>query len=350
MGFISSIRSALGGNSGKEDKLVPIQIESPDTSYTIVEVLASQNSAWIMQAENLIKSFEKGFEMDGDVSEADRRTLKAMFPYIKQIAYKAYLWGIRDFNFYVELQDYKPFPPKVLFKLGEDRVTVSVKVGSFSDEVGVIDRTYFRSESPIKDFPLPYTGFSELGALYSNYASKLEDEYIFEFSASKIVLHSSNRAKTTLNEVVRPYYGYKREAYERIVGVLIPILEESQFYQKNTHLVGNDNFTLRYFRHGHPKGYISISLQGVHVLNLVFSKIDDSAAFGSSAYGLRPNLTEDEFRVFYGSLDILLKNTLESSIEDLFGSKLQAWEICKDFCEFLSVDGKRYINRGYFNG
>lgn len=350
MGFISSIRSALGGNSGKEDKLAPIQIEQPDTSYTIVDVPASQNSAWIMQAENLIKSFEKGFEMDGDVSEADRRTLKAMFPYIKQIAYKAYLWGIRDFNFYVELQDYKPFPPKVLFKLGEDRVTVSVKVGSFSDEVGIIDRTYFRSESPIKNFPLPYTGFSELGALYSNYASKLEDEYIFEFSASKIVLHSSNRVKTTLNEVVRPYYGYKREAYERILGVLIPILEESQFYQKNPHLVGNDNFTLKYFRHGLPKGYISISLQGVHVLNLVFSKIDDSAAFGSSAYGLRPSLTEDEFKVFYGSIDVMLKNTLESSIESLFESPLQAWTISKDVCEFLSVDGKRYINRGYFNG
>ena len=150
--------------------------------------------------------------------------------------------------------------------------------------------------------------------------------------------------------MVRPYYGYKREAYERIVGVLIPILEESQFYQKNPHLVGNDNFTLKYFRHGLLNGYIGISLQGVHVSNLVFSKIDDSAAFGSSAYGLRPNLTEEEFRVFYGSLDIMLNNTLESSIESLFESPLQAWTISKDVCEFLSVDGKRYINRGYFNG
>ena len=345
MGFISSIRSALGGNSGKEDKLVPIQIESPDTSYTIVEVPASQNSAWIMQAENLIKSFEKGFEMDGDVSEADRRTLKAMFPYIKQIAYKAYLWGIRDFNFYVELQEYKPTSPRVLFKLGEDRVTVSVKVDSFSDEVGVIDGTYFRSSSPIKDFPLPYTGFSELRALYSNYASKLEDEYIFEFSASKIVLHSSNRAKTTLNEVVRPYYGYKREAYEHLVGIIYPLVKESQFYQKNPNLVGNGMFTFSYARQGSGAGYLSVYLQGVHVLNLQFSSIVDS-----SVHGLRLNLTEEEFRVFYGNLDVMLKNTLESSIESLFESPLQAWTISKDVCEFLSVDGKRYINRGYFNG
>ena len=339
MGFISSVKSAFGGKPDKEDKLVPIQICRPDLSYTIVEVPASQNSAWVSKAEGLIKSFEKGFEMDGDVSEADKRTLKAMFPYIKQIAYKAFLWGIRDFNFYKELQSYKPTSPRVLFKLGEDRVTVSVKVGSFSDEVGVKDDTYFRSESPIREYPLPYTGFGELRALYSNYASKLEDEFIFEFSESKIVLHSSNRVKTTLTEVVRPYYGYKREAYERLVGVLLPILEESRFYEKNPHLVGNDNFTFRYFRHL-PKGYISISLQGVHVLNLVFS-IDDS-----QAYGLRSSLTEDEFKVFYGSLDILLKNTLESSIVELFGSDLQSWEICKDFCEFLSVDGQRYINRG----
>ena len=340
MGFISSIKSAFGGKSDKEDKLVPIQICRPDLSYTIVEVPASQNSAWVSKAEGLIKSFEKGFEMDGDVSEADKRTLKAMFPYIKQIAYKAFLWGIRDFNFYKELQSYKPTSPWVLFKLGEDRVTVSVKVGSFSDEVGVKDDTYFRSESPIREYPLPYTGFGKLRALYSNYASKLEDEFIFEFSESKIVLHSSNRVKTTLTEVVRPYYGYKREAYERLVGVLLPILEESRFYEKNPHLVGNDNFTFRYFRHL-PKGYISISLQGVHVLNLVFS-IDDS-----QAYGLRSSLTEDEFKVFYGSLDILLKNTLESSIVELFGSELQSWEICKDFCEFLSVDGQRYINKGW---
>ena len=340
MGFISSIKSAFGGKSDKEDKLVPIQICRPDLSYTIVEVPASQNSAWVSKAEGLIKSFEKGFEMDGDVSEADKRTLKAMFPYIKQIAYKAFLWGIRDFNFYKELQSYKPTSPRVLFKLGEDRVTVSVKVGSFSDEVGVKDDTYCRSESPIREYPLPYTGFGELRALYSNYASKLEDEFIFEFSESKIVLHSSNRVKTTLTEVVRPYYGYKREAYERLVGVLLPILEESRFYEKNPHLVGNDNFTFRYFRHL-PKGYISISLQGVHVLNLVFS-IDDS-----QAYGLRSSLTEDEFKVFYGSLDILLKNTLESSIVELFGSELQSWEICKDFCEFLSVDGQRYINKGW---
>ena len=340
MGFISSIKSAFGGKSDKEDKLVPIQICRPDLSYTIVEVPASQNSAWVSKAEGLIKSFEKGFEMDGDVSEDDKRTLKAMFPYIKQIAYKAFLWGIRDFNFYKELQSYKPTSPRVLFKLGEDRVTVSVKVGSFSDEVGVKDDTYFRSESPIREYPLPYTGFGELRALYSNYASKLEDEFIFEFSESKIVLHSSNRVKTTLTEVVRPYYGYKREAYERLVGVLLPILEESRFYEKNPHLVGNDNFTFRYFRHL-PKGYISISLQGVHVLNLVFS-IDDS-----QAYGLRSSLTEDEFKVFYGSLDILLKNTLESSIVELFGSELQSWEICKDFCEFLSVDGQRYINKGW---
>lgn len=340
MVFISSIKSAFGGKSDKEDKLVPIQICRPDLSYTIVEVPASQNSAWVSKAEGLIKSFEKGFEMDGDVSEADKRTLKAMFPYIKQIAYKAFLWGIRDFNFYKELQSYKPTSPRVLFKLGEDRVTVSVKVGSFSDEVGVKDDTYFRSESPIREYPLPYTGFGELRALYSNYASRLEDEFIFEFSESKIVLHSSNRVKTTLTEVVRPYYGYKREAYERLVGVLLPILEESRFYEKNPHLVGNDNFTFRYFRHL-PKGYISISLQGVHVLNLVFS-IDDS-----QAYGLRSSLTEDEFKVFYGSLDILLKNTLESSIVELFGSELQSWEICKDFCEFLSVDGQRYINKGW---
>ena len=346
MGFISSIRSAFRGKSGKDDKLVPIQIEHPDTGYTIAEVPASRNSDWLLRADKLIKSFEKGFNINGEVSQEDRAILNSMFPEIKKIAYGAFLWGIRDFNFYEELRSYKPASPKVLFKLGEDRVAVSVKVGSFSDEVGIIDRTYFRSESPIKDFPLPYTGFSELGALYSNYASKLEDDYVLEFSESKITLHSSNKAKSSLNEVVRPYYGYKREAYERMVGVLLPILKESQFYQKNPHLVGNDNFTLRYFNHGFPKGYISISLQGVHVLNLVFSKIDDSAAFGSSAYGLRPNLTEDEFRVFYGSLDILLKNTLESSIEDLFGSKLQAWEICKDFCEFLSEDGKHYINRG----
>ena len=340
MGFISSIKSAFGGKSDKEDKLVPIQICRPDLSYTIVEVPASQNSAWVSKAEGLIKSFEKGFEMDGDVSEADKRTLKAMFPYIKQIAYKAFLWGIRDFNFYKELQSYKPTSPRVLFKLGEDRVTVSVKVGSFSDEVGVKDDTYFRSESPIREYPLPYTGFGELRALYSNYASKLEDEYVLEFTESKIVLHSSNRVKTTLNEVTRPYYGYKKEAYQRLVGVLLPILEESRFYEKNPHLVGNDNFTFRYFRHI-PKGYISISLQGVHVLNLVFS-IDDS-----QAYGLRSSLTEDEFKVFYGSLDILLKNTLESSIVELFGSELQSWEICKDFCEFLSVDGQRYINKGW---
>lgn len=346
MGFISSIKSAFGGKSDKEDKLVPIQICRPDLSYTIVEVPASQNSAWVSKAEGLIKSFEKGFEMDGDVSEADKRTLKAMFPYIKQIAYKAFLWGIRDFNFYKELQSYKPTSPGVLFKLGEDRVTVSVKVGSFSDEVGVKDDTYFRSESPIREYPLPYTGFGELRALYSNYASKLEDEFIFEFSESKIVLHSSNRVKTTLTEVVRPYYGYKREAYERLVGVLLPILEESRFYEKNPHLVGNDNFTFRYFRHL-PKGYISISLQGVHVLNLVFSSIDDSSAYGSSAYGLRSSLTEEEFRIFYGNLDILLKNTLESSIESLFESPLQSWTISEVVCEFLSVDGKRYINKGW---
>lgn len=94
MGFISSLRSAPGWKPDKDDKLVPIQIEQPDTGYTIVEVPASQNSAWVSKAESLIKSFEKGFEMDGDASEADKRTLKAMFPYIKQIAYKAFLWGI----------------------------------------------------------------------------------------------------------------------------------------------------------------------------------------------------------------------------------------------------------------
>lgn len=347
MGFISSIKSAFGGKSDKEDKLVPIQICRPDLSYTIVEVPASSNSAWIMQAENLIKSFEKGFEMDGDVSEADRRTLKAMFPTIKEIAYKAYLWGIRDFNFYEELQEYKPTSPRVLFKLGEGRFTVSVKVGSFSDEVGVIDGTYFRVSSPIREYPLPYTGFGELRALHSNYASKLEDEYVLEFTESKIILHSSNKAKTALMEVVRPYYAYKREAYARMVGVLRPILEESRFYGMNPHLVGNDNFTFRFYRHGFPKGYISVSQQGVHVLNLVFSKIDDSSAYGSSAYGLRSSLTEEEFRIFYGNLDILLKNTLESSIESLFESPLQSWTISEDVCEFLSVDGQRYINRGW---
>lgn len=346
MGFISSIKSAFGGKSGGEDKLIPIQISQPNTSFTIVEVPESCNSAWLSETEKLIQSFDKGFELDGDVSEKDRRTLKAMFPEIKKIAYRAYLWGIRDFNFYDELQGYKPASPKVLFKLGEDRVTVSVKVGSFSDEAGVIGGTYFRAESPLRKYPLPYAGYGWFSALYSNYASKLEDEYVLEFSKNKIVLHSSNKAKTSLTEVVRPYYAYKREAYKRMVGVLRPILEESRFYEKNPHLVGNINFTFRFSRHGFPKSYIGVSQQGVHVLNLVFSSIDDSAAFGSSAYGLRSDLTEDEFKTFYGSLETLLKNTLESSIEDLFGSKLQAWEICEDYCEFLSEDGKRYVNRG----
>lgn len=347
MGFISSVKSAFGGKPDKEDKLVPIQICRPDLSYTIVEVPASSNSAWLLQASILAQSFERGFHQDGDVSEADRRTLKAMFPTIKEITYKAFLWGIRDFNFYEELQEYKPTSPRVLFKLGEDRVTVSVKVGSFSDEFGVIDGTYFRSESPIREYPLPYTGFGELRALHSNYASKLEDEYVLEFTESKIVLHSSNRLKTTLNEVTRPYYGYKRDAYQRLVGVLRPILEESRFYEKNPHLAGNGNFTFRYVRHDFPKGYISVSIQNVHVLNLLFFSIDDSSAYGSSAYGLRSSLTEGEFRIFYGNLDILLKNTLESSIESLFESPLQSWTISEDVCEFLSVDGKRYINKGW---
>lgn len=347
MGFISSVKSAFGGKSGRKDKLIPIQISQPDTSFTIVEVPESRNSAWLSEAEKLIQSFDKGFHLDGDVSEADKRVLKAMFPEIKKIAYKAYLWGIRDFNFYEELQGYKPDSPKVLFKLGEDRATVSVKVGSFSGEVGVIDGTYFRSETPIRKFPLPYTGFGELRVLHSNYASKLEDEYVLEFSKSRIVLHSSNKSKTTLTEVVRPYYAYKREAYKRMVGVLRPILEESRFYEKNPHLASTGNFTFRFSCHSFPnKRYINVSLQGVYVLNLVFSSIDDSAAYGPSAYGLRSDLTEDEFKTFYGSLETLLKNTLESSIEDLFGSKLQAWEICEDYCEFLSEDGKRYVNRG----
>ena len=341
MGFISSVKSAFGGKSGRKDKLIPIQISQPDTSFTIVEVPESCNSAWLSEAEKLIQSFDKGFHLDGDVSEADKRVLKAMFPEIKKIAYRAYLWGIRDFNFYDELQGYKPASPKVLFKLGEDRVTVSVKVGSFSDEVGVIDGTYFRSESPIREYPLPYTGFGELRALHSNYASKLEDEYVLEFTESKIVLHSSNRVKTTLTEVTRPYYGYKREAYQRLVGVLYPILEESQFFKKNPHLVGNGNFTFRYVHRNPSQRYISVSIQNVHVLNLVFSSIDDS-----SAYGLRSSLTEEEFRIFYGNLDILLKNTLESSIESLFESPLQSWTISEDVCEFLSEDGKHYVNRG----
>ena len=346
MGFISNIKSAFGGKSGGEDKLIPIQISQPDTSFTVVEVPESRNSAWLSEAEKLIQSFDKGFHLDGDVSEADKRVLKAMFPEIKKIAYKAYLWGIRDFNFYEELQGYKPDSPKVLFKLGEDRATVSVKVDSFSDEAGVIGGTYFRAESPIREYPLPYTGFGELRALHSNYASKLEDEYVLEFTESKIVLHSSNRVKTTLNEVTRPYYGYKREAYQRLVGVLYPILEESQFFKKNPHLVGNGNFTFRYVHRNPFQRYISVSIQNVHVLNLVFSSIDDSSAYGSSAYGLRSSLTEEEFRIFYGNLDILLKNTLESSIESLFESPLQSWTISEDVCEFLSEDGKRYVNRG----
>lgn len=345
MGFISSVKSAFGGKSDKEDKLVPIQICRQDTSFTVVEVPASSNSAWLFQASVLAQSFERGFHHDGDVSEADRRTLKAMFPTIKEIAYKAFLWGIRDFNFYEELQEYKPTSPRVLFKLGEGRVTVSVKVGSFSDEVGVIDGTYFRASSPIREYPLPYTGFGELRALHSNYASKLEGEYVLEFTESKIVLHSSNRAKTTLNEVTRPYYGYKRKAYERLIGVLYPIVSESSFYKKNPNLAGNPNFTISYERMESGASYLSVYLQGVHVLNLQFSSIVDS-----SVHGLRSTLTEEEFKVFYGNLDILLKNTLESSIESLFGAPLKSWTISEDVCEFLSVDGQRYINRGSFNG
>ena len=141
--------------------------------------------------------------------------------------------------------------------------------------------------------------------------------------------------------VVKPYYKYKKEAFNKIRRLIVGILKDNGVFDECDFLSEDMTFTIRNVV-SETGSYerITYYLNGIKVCasweDMFYMTYKPSA---------KMCLTQREFSVLKNNRDILFKADSKDSIYQLFGSdKIPYWAISEKGCEFISMEGQRLIN------
>lgn len=142
--------------------------------------------------------------------------------------------------------------------------------------------------------------------------------------------------------VVKPYYRYKQEAYNKIRRLIVGILKDTGVFDEYSFLSEDMPFTIRNVA-SESGSYerINYYLNGIKVC----ASLDDMfyITYKPSA---KHYLTKREYSILKNNMEILFKADSKSSVYQFFGSdKIPYWSISKDDCEFISMEGQKFINR-----
>lgn len=142
--------------------------------------------------------------------------------------------------------------------------------------------------------------------------------------------------------VVKPYYKYKQEAYNKIRRLIVGILKDNGIFDEYNFVSEDMPFLIRNVV-SETGSYerINYYLNGIKVCaswdNMFHMTYKPSA---------KMRFTKREYSILKNNMEILFKADSKSSVYQFFGSdKIPYWSISKDDCEFISMEGQKFINR-----
>lgn len=138
---------------------------------------------------------------------------------------------------------------------------------------------------------------------------------------------------------IKPYYKYKREAYNKIQEVARLFLKENDFFIR-TGLPQDITITFRNNPKVHLHGYIEFYIRGEKVLSILGNKV-----MGMRGYDTREFLTTKEYDTLQDNLKILFKYSPSQNVATFIGKPILEWEITDEYCFFMEESGYQYINR-----
>ena len=138
---------------------------------------------------------------------------------------------------------------------------------------------------------------------------------------------------------IKPYYKYKREAYNKIQDVARLFLKENDFFIR-TGLPQDITITFRNNPKIHLDEYIEFYIRGEKVLSILGKKVS-----GMHGYDTRASLTSKEYSTITDSLVTLFKHSQSQFIHTYLGRPIKEWEITDEYCFFMEEGGYQYINK-----
>jgi hypothetical protein len=142
--------------------------------------------------------------------------------------------------------------------------------------------------------------------------------------------------------VIKPYYRYKQEAFNKVRRLIVGILKDNGIFDEYSFLSEDMPFLIRNVA-SESGSYerISYYLNGIKVCtsweDMFYITYKPSA---------KHYLTKREYSILKNNMEILFKADSKDSVYQFFNSdKIPYWSITKDDCEFVSMEGQRFINR-----
>lgn len=140
--------------------------------------------------------------------------------------------------------------------------------------------------------------------------------------------------------VVRPYYKYKKEAYNNLLKVITSILNEASVFERKTEFIGKD-FNLSYDVSRNIPGDIVVSCNGCWLATL---NVNTLLITGPQVYQLRDMLTQKECNEVKKNIKVLFRDG-NSTVIARFDNLLHDWFVNGEECYFMSMRGICYRNR-----
>lgn len=146
--------------------------------------------------------------------------------------------------------------------------------------------------------------------------------------------------------IVKPYYKYKREAYNNLNKLGKSLLEEFGFYKQFPEYSNNDLFI-----HHDPSsrsGAVSFSFSkdDMNTRQWVFTLEPNLCIRKVSFLEGRTKLTLEESQLVSKNVMSCFKTGSNSTVVKKLGSVIIYWYLGKDKCYFRCVNGAIYVNKG----
>lgn len=130
---------------------------------------------------------------------------------------------------------------------------------------------------------------------------------------------------------IRPYYKYKREAYNKIQEVARLFLKENDFFIR-TGLPQDIEITFRNDTSVGVKGNIDFYIRGEMVLSIFGTQVT-----GKRGYDTRGFLTSKEHEILTDNLRLLFRHSPSQTVPLFIGEVIKEWEITGEYCFFMGA-------------
>lgn len=141
--------------------------------------------------------------------------------------------------------------------------------------------------------------------------------------------------------IVKPYYKYKKEAFNKIRRLIVGILKDNGIFDEYNFVSEDMPFLIR---------NVASETGSYERINYYLNGIKVCASWDNMFYmTYKPlaqmNFTQREFSILKNNMEILFKADSKDSVYQYFSTdKIPYWSISDSACEFVSMEGQRFIN------